>query len=80
MSDNINVILPIIFPALYQNSKSHWNRYVLHKATRKVAAIDHYCTRRTIHGMIYNALKLFMDMNPELFEEAVQNFKRERIA
>jgi len=60
MSDNINVILPIIFPALYQNSKSHWNR--------------------TIHGMIYNALKLFMDMNPELFEEAVQNFKRERIA
>jgi serine/threonine-protein phosphatase 2A regulatory subunit B' len=35
---------------------------------------------RTIHGMIYNALKLFMDMNPELFEEAVQNFKRERIA
>lgn len=29
--------------------------------------------------MIYNALKLFMDMNPELFEEAVQNFKRERI-
>ena len=30
--------------------------------------------------MIYNALKTFMDMNPELFEEAVQNFKRERIA
>jgi serine/threonine-protein phosphatase 2A regulatory subunit B' len=30
--------------------------------------------------MIYNALKLFMDMNPVLFEEAVQNFKRERIA
>lgn len=60
MGDNLHVILPIIFPALYQNSKSHWNR--------------------TIHGMIYNALKLFMDMNPELFEEAVQNFKRERIA
>lgn len=60
MGDNLHVVLPIIFPALYQNSKSHWNR--------------------TIHGMIYNALKLFMDMNPELFEEAVQNFKRERIA
>jgi len=29
--------------------------------------------------MIYTALKLFMDMNPELFEEAVQNFKRERV-
>jgi serine/threonine-protein phosphatase 2A regulatory subunit B' len=29
--------------------------------------------------MIYNALKLFMDMNPELFEESVQNFKRDRV-
>ncbi|KAG8785746.1 Serine/threonine-protein phosphatase 2A 56 kDa regulatory subunit delta isoform [Serendipita sp. 401] len=60
MGDNLHVILPIVFPALYQNSKAHWNR--------------------TIHGMIYNALKTFMDMNPELFEDAVQNFKRERIA
>ena len=78
MSDNINVILPIIFPALYQNSKSHWNRYVLLKEA--FVTIDIYCARRTIHGMIYNALKLFMDMNPELFEEAVQSFKRERVA
>lgn len=28
MGDNINVILPIVFPALYQNSKAHWNRCV----------------------------------------------------
>jgi hypothetical protein len=26
MSDNMTVVLPIVFPALYQNSKSHWNR------------------------------------------------------
>lgn len=26
MSDNLAIILPIVFPALYQNSKSHWNR------------------------------------------------------
>jgi serine/threonine-protein phosphatase 2A regulatory subunit B' len=26
MSDNLAVILPIVFPALYTNSKSHWNR------------------------------------------------------
>ena len=26
MSDNMTIILPIVFPALYQNSKSHWNR------------------------------------------------------
>jgi serine/threonine-protein phosphatase 2A regulatory subunit B' len=28
MSDNLAVILPIVFPALYTNSKSHWNRRV----------------------------------------------------
>ena len=26
MSDNVNTVLPIVFPALYKNSKSHWNR------------------------------------------------------
>ncbi|GJJ12086.1 hypothetical protein Clacol_006327 [Clathrus columnatus] len=26
MSDHLAVILPIVFPALYQNSRSHWNR------------------------------------------------------
>ena len=26
MSDNLSVILPIVFPALYTNSSSHWNR------------------------------------------------------
>lgn len=27
MSDNLAILLPIVFPALYTNSKSHWNRY-----------------------------------------------------
>ncbi|KAG9096362.1 Serine/threonine-protein phosphatase 2A 56 kDa regulatory subunit delta isoform, partial [Ceratobasidium sp. UAMH 11750] len=58
MGDNIAIILPLVFPALYQNSKTHWNR--------------------TIHGMVYNALKLFMEINPELFEQCVQNFKHDR--
>ena len=26
MGDNLAVILPIVFPALYKNSKTHWNR------------------------------------------------------
>ncbi|KAI0054183.1 protein phosphatase 2A regulatory B subunit [Auriscalpium vulgare] len=59
MSDNMPVILPIVFPALYQNSKSHWNR--------------------TIHGMVYNALKLFMELNPDLFDETMQQYKQRRI-
>ncbi|KAG1754484.1 phosphatase 2A regulatory B subunit-domain-containing protein [Suillus lakei] len=59
MSDNLAVLLPIVFPALYTNSKSHWNR--------------------TIHGMVYNALKLFMEINPELFDETMQQYKQRKI-
>ncbi|KAF8311578.1 B56-domain-containing protein [Clavulina sp. PMI_390] len=60
MGDNLPVILPIVFPALYKNSKTHWNR--------------------TIHGMVYNALKLFMDINNELFDECVHAFKQNVLA
>lgn len=49
VSDNVEVILPIMFAPLYENSKGHWNR--------------------TIHGMVYNAMKLFMEINPTLFDE-----------
>ncbi|TFK55149.1 protein phosphatase 2A regulatory B subunit [Heliocybe sulcata] len=59
MSDNLSVILPIVFPALYQNSKSHWNR--------------------TIHGMVYNALKFFMEVNPELFDETMHQYKQRKM-
>ena len=58
ITDNATTILPIMFPALYRNSKTHWNK--------------------TIHGLIYNALKLFMEMNQRLFDECVQNYKQER--
>jgi len=33
---------------------------------------------RTIHGHIYNALKLFMEMNQHLFDECTQNYKASR--
>lgn len=58
MGENIQVILPIVFPALYQNSKAHWNR--------------------TIHGLVYNALKLFMEINPALFDMCTNQFKESR--
>ncbi|WWC97009.1 hypothetical protein V866_003886 [Kwoniella sp. B9012] len=60
MGEHITIILPIVFPALYQNSRSHWNR--------------------TIHGMVYNALKLFMEINNEVFEEVQSNYKAQRKA
>lgn len=58
IGDNASVIVPIMFPALYNNSKSHWNK--------------------TIHGLIYNALKLFMEMNQKLFDECTQQYKLEQ--
>ncbi|KAK6635219.1 Serine/threonine-protein phosphatase 2A 56 kDa regulatory subunit gamma isoform [Polyplax serrata] len=58
ISDNAAEILPIMFPSLYRNSKSHWNK--------------------TIHGLIYNALKLFMEMNQKLFDECTQQYKEKQ--
>lgn len=78
MGDNINIILPIVFPALYQNSKSHWNRYVpaphhLNLDLALTCLLLSSCS--TIHGMVYNALKLFMEINPTLFDECTNNYK-----
>lgn len=60
MGEHISIILPIVFPALYQNSKTHWNR--------------------TIHGMVYNALKLFMEINQQVFEECQNSYRAQRKA
>ncbi|KRK02765.1 uncharacterized protein Dyak_GE25516, isoform G [Drosophila yakuba] len=58
IADNSAMILPIMFPALNRNSKTHWNK--------------------TIHGLIYNALKLFMEMDQRLFDECSKNYKQEK--
>ncbi|CAK7240590.1 MAG: serine/threonine-protein phosphatase 2A 56 kDa regulatory subunit delta isoform [Sporothrix thermara] len=54
VSDNVEIILPIMFAPLYENSKGHWNR--------------------TIHGMVYNAMKLFMEINPQLFDDCSHDY------
>lgn len=33
---------------------------------------------KTIHGLVYNALKLFMEMNQKLFDSCTQRYKEER--
>lgn len=60
MSEHIQIILPIVFPPLFVNSKTHWNR--------------------TIHGMVFNALKLFMEINGQLFREVQENYKAQKKA
>ncbi|XP_058799905.1 serine/threonine-protein phosphatase 2A 56 kDa regulatory subunit gamma isoform isoform X1 [Phymastichus coffea] len=59
ISDNYSVILPIMYPALYRNSRNHWNK--------------------TIHGLIYNALKLFMEMNQKVFDECSQQYQQDKL-
>ncbi|KAI3396359.1 hypothetical protein diail_12249 [Diaporthe ilicicola] len=58
VSDNVEIILPIMFAPLYENSKGHWNR--------------------TIHGMVYNAMKLFMEINPQLFDDCSQEYTEQQ--
>ncbi|KAK4997492.1 serine/threonine-protein phosphatase 2A 56 kDa regulatory subunit delta isoform [Elasticomyces elasticus] len=54
VSDNVEIILPIMFAPLYENSKGHWNK--------------------TIHGMVFNAMKLFMEVNPQVFDECSNEY------
>ncbi|KAK9479170.1 phosphatase 2A regulatory B subunit-domain-containing protein [Lipomyces japonicus] len=49
MSENVETILPIMFPALYRNMRGHWNM--------------------TIHTMVCNAMKHFMELNSKLYNE-----------
>lgn len=58
ISENAQVILPIMFPSLYKNSRNHWNK--------------------TIHGLVYNALKLFMEEDQKLFDICTQNYNKQR--
>lgn len=32
------------------------------------------CIYRTIHGMVYNAMKLFMEVNPQLFDDCSHDY------
>ena len=84
ISDNAATILPIMFPALYRNSKNHWNKVTgcalyfciehLVSSTQYLVGTTTLCSQ-TIHGLIYNALKLFMEMNQKLFDECTQQYK-----
>ncbi|XP_063991917.1 serine/threonine-protein phosphatase 2A 56 kDa regulatory subunit gamma isoform-like isoform X2 [Diachasmimorpha longicaudata] len=58
ISDNYSFILPIMYPALYKNSRNHWNK--------------------TIHGLIYNALKRLMEMNQKVFDECTQQYTQDQ--
>ena len=71
VSDNVETILPIMFAPLYENSKGHWNRYDL----MNCQSMDEILIPpSTIHGMVYNAMKLFMEINPQLFDDCSHDY------
>ncbi|KAK7104640.1 serine/threonine-protein phosphatase 2A 56 kDa regulatory subunit gamma isoform-like isoform X2 [Littorina saxatilis] len=65
------------------------NEYILSLISDNVSAVmplmfpalykskEHW--NKTIHGLIYNALKLFMEMNQKLFDDCTQQYKAERL-
>jgi len=57
ISDNAAKILPIMFPALYKNSKSHWNKYS-HTFTDCVQS----------HNLIFPIRHVYLIMNEHLKE------------
>lgn len=59
-----------MFAPLYENSKGHWNRYVSFLLVIHPGLTD----SSTIHGMVYNAMKLFMEINPQLFDECSNDY------
>jgi hypothetical protein len=94
MGDNIDVIMPIMFPALYENTKTHWNRYSgwwFHSLATKqairscdVVNLTNYyyflfsSSCRAIHSSVYNALKIFADISPRLYDSCTLEYN-ERI-
>ena len=53
-------ILPIVFSALYTNSREHWNS--------------------TVHGLTCNVVKLFMEMDPKLFDQCSAEYQAKQEA
>ena len=72
VSDNVEVILPIMFAPLYENSKGHWNRSAPARHDEELGRM--LIVVRTIHGMVYNAMKLFMEVNPQLFDDCSHDY------
>jgi len=55
VNENAAALIPTMFPSLYKNSKSHWNR--------------------SIHSLVYNALKTLSEMNQPIFDDCSSKYK-----
>jgi serine/threonine-protein phosphatase 2A regulatory subunit B' len=48
VSDNVEIILPIMFAPLYENSKGHWNRHVPSSHMRCAITANSFAGRFTV--------------------------------
>ena len=55
IAQNREEILPIVFEALFVNSRAHWNS--------------------TVHGLTCNVVKLFMEMDAQLFDQCSADYR-----
>jgi serine/threonine-protein phosphatase 2A regulatory subunit B' len=73
VTDNAETILPIIFSALYEISSMDQSSNIKAGAEdddlQSVSSSGNW--NRTIHSLAYNALKIFMDSNPILYDHCV---------
>uniref|UniRef100_A0A6A7G7N0 Serine/threonine protein phosphatase 2A regulatory subunit n=1 Tax=Hirondellea gigas TaxID=1518452 RepID=A0A6A7G7N0_9CRUS len=59
-SDHAAIVLPLLYPALHRNSKTHWNS--------------------TVHSLTFNIIKMFMELNDELFQECRQAYEAKELS
>lgn len=52
-------VLPLIFPALERNARSHWNA--------------------AVHGLTCNVRKMFMELDPGLYEQCRKQFEDDEV-
>lgn len=72
VTDNAETILPIIFSALYEISAADQNGQMKMTDDDDLQSISSSGNwNRTIHSLAYNALKIFMDSNPILYDHCV---------
>ena len=62
VKENRHTLLPLIFPTIHEYSKKHWNKY-------EPSRFIHFFLFRSIHGLMYNAVKVMMEMDQRLYSE-----------
>ena len=70
---------PIFHPCNYYtfDSCKFFTNHYISLLIKKKTTVYLFVSYRTIHGLIYNALKIFMEMNQKLFDECNQKYQED---